>query len=177
VVLDEAYAEFLDAEGCGSSAPLLARYPNLVITRTFSKIHGLAALRVGYALGQPDVLAVLERVRESFNVGSLGLAAALAALADQGHAARVAATNAQCRDRLAEQLRRRGLDVGPSQTNFLLVDFGDAALAASVDAGLLARDIVVRPMRGYGLPQCLRITVGSEAQNARLLEALDEVRS
>ncbi len=118
---------------------------------------------------------MLERVRESFNVNSLGLAAALAAVADQGHAARVAAANAQCRDRLAGHLRDRGLGVGPSQTNFLLVDFGDAARAAAVDAGLLAADIVVRPMRGYGLPQCLRITVGTDAQNARLLECLDEV--
>jgi histidinol-phosphate aminotransferase len=173
VVLDEAYAEFLNADGAGSAAALLAHYPNLLITRTFSKIHGLAALRVGYALAQAEVLAVLERVRESFNVNALGLAAALAAVADQGHAAKVAQANAGCRERLAGHLRQRGLRVGPSQTNFLLVDFGSAERAAAVDAALLARDIVVRPMRGYGLPQCLRITVGSDEQNARLLEALD----
>ena len=174
VVVDEAYAEFLDAPDSGSAVALLPRYPNLVVTRTFSKIHGLAALRVGYALGQREVLGVLERVRESFNVNSLALAAAETALRDIGHVAGVADANACCRASLAEGLRARGWGVGPSQTNFLLVDFGDAAVAARVDAGLLARDIVVRPMRGYGLPQCLRITVGNASQNARLLDAIDE---
>ena len=175
VVLDEAYGEFLDQSGCGSALGLLPRYPNLLLTRTFSKLHGLAALRVGVLVGRPEVLAVLERVRESFNVNSLGLAAAAAALKDEAHIATVLHETAGHREALAIELKARGWFVHPSQTNFLLVDFGTAETAAAIDRGLLARDIVLRPMRGYGLPQCLRITVGKVEQNARLLKALDAV--
>jgi histidinol-phosphate aminotransferase len=175
VVLDEAYGEFLDQPGCESALSLIAKYPNLLVSRTFSKLHGLAALRVGVLVGRPEVLAVLERVRESFNVNSLGLAAAAAALKDTTHIAGVLRETAGNREALAIELKARGWFVHPSQTNFLLVDFGTPETAAAIDRGLLARDIVVRPMRGYGLPQCLRITVGRVEQNARLLKALDAI--
>ena len=173
VVVDEAYAEFVDAPDCASALPLLAKHPNLVVTRTFSKAHALAGLRVGYALAHPDCIAVMERVRESFNVNAPGLAAAQASLADAAHLAASLEANREQRQALAGALRARGLAVSPSQTNFLLVEFGDGT--ACVEAALLARGVILRPMGGYGLGDCLRITVGTESDNARLLAALDEV--
>jgi histidinol-phosphate aminotransferase len=171
-VVDEAYAEFVTDPAWRSAIELLPRCPRLAVTRTFSKIHGLAALRIGYALGAPALISLVERVRESFNVNQLGLAAAEAALSDQAHIERVRQNNAREREWLGEALRERGLWVGPSQGNFVLVRFGPDC--ARVDAGLLARGVVVRPMIGYGLPEYLRITVGLRADNERLLAALDE---
>jgi len=173
VVVDEAYAEFVDAPDYSTALPLVARHPNLVVTRTFSKAHALAGLRVGYAVAHPQLVAVMERVRESFNVNALGLAAAEAALADEDHLRASVAGNAAQRVALAEALRARGLKVSPSQTNFLLVEFGDAA--GRIEARLLSRGVVLRPMGGYGLGECLRITVGTEAGNDRLLGALDGI--
>jgi histidinol-phosphate aminotransferase len=173
VVIDEAYAEFVDAPEYASALPLLARHPNLVVTRTFSKAYALAGLRVGYAVAHPQLIAVMERVRESFNVNALGLAAAQAALADDEHLAASVAGNREQRDALAAALRQRGLAVSPSQANFLLVEFGDDT--ARVEAALVAQGVILRPMGGYGLGDCLRITVGTGAENARLLAALDEV--
>jgi histidinol-phosphate aminotransferase len=174
VVVDEAYAEFVDATGYASALSLLAHHRNLVVTRTFSKAYALAGLRVGYALANAGLLAVMERVRESFNVNMVGLAAAGAALEAVEHLAWSLARNAEQRAALAEALRQRGWFVHPSQTNFLLVEFG--AATPTIEAALLAQDVVVRPMAGYGLPQCLRITVGDPGENRRLLAALDSVR-
>jgi histidinol-phosphate aminotransferase len=173
VVVDEAYAEFADAPDYASALPLVPRHPNLVVTRTFSKAYALAGLRVGYAVAHPQLIAVMERVRESFNVNALGLAAAQSALADGAHLAQSVAANAQQRAALAQALQARGWSVSPSQTNFLLVELGPDA--SRIETALLARGVVLRPMGGYGLPECLRITVGTEGQNARLLAALDEV--
>jgi histidinol-phosphate aminotransferase len=173
VVVDEAYAEFVDAPDYASALPLLAQHPNLIVTRTFSKAYALAGLRVGCALAHPALIAVMERVRESFNVNAAGLAAAEAALADAAHLAAGVAGNRVQREALSKALRQRGLVVSPSQTNFLLVEFG--AQTAAIEAGLLARGVILRPMGGYGLGDCLRITVGTEPENARLLAALDEV--
>ena len=174
-VVDEAYAEFVSDLGWRSAVALLPRYPRLLVTRTFSKIHALAALRVGCVLGHPNLVALIERLRESFNVNQLGLAAAEAALGDQAHMERVRQANAAERERLAAALRTRGVWVGPSQGNFLLARFGGHA--ASVDAGLLRQGVVVRPMNGYGLGEYLRITVGRPSDNERLLAALDHVLS
>jgi histidinol-phosphate aminotransferase len=113
----------------------------------------------------------MERVRESFNVNIVGLAAAQAALDDDAHLAASLGGNARQRAELADALRERGWFVHPSQTNFLLVEFGPNTPA--IEASLLAQDVVVRPMAGYGLPQCLRITVGDADENRRLLAALD----
>jgi histidinol-phosphate aminotransferase len=169
VVVDEAYAEFV--EGGASALTLLATHPNLVVTRTFSKAYALAGLRIGFAVGHLELVALLERVRESFNVNIAGLAAAEAALDDREHLQWSLARNAEERAHLAESLASRGWFVHPSQTNFLLVEFG--ARTADIEAALLDAGIVLRPMRGYGLPDCLRITVGNRDENRRLLMALD----
>ncbi len=173
VVVDEAYLEYVTDPGLVSAVSLLDQHPNLVVTRTFSKAHGLAGLRVGYLLAAPGLVAVVERVRESFNVNGPGLAACEAALADREHVAWVRGRNAAERQALADALLARGIEVSPSQTNFLLVDFGRDA--APVEAGLVARGVVPRPMAGYGLPTCLRITVGTREENRCFLKALDEV--
>ena len=173
VVIDEAYAELADPAEVALALPLLARHPNLIVTRTLSKAYALAGLRVGYAIADPRLIAVMERVRESFNVNSLGLAAAEAALGDTAHLQWVRERNAEQRVVLADALRLRGLFVYPSQTNFLLVEFG--VRTAEIESALIARAVVLRPMTGYGLPQCLRITVGDASENRRLLQALDEV--
>jgi histidinol-phosphate aminotransferase len=173
VVVDEAYAEFADAPDYASALGLLPAHPNLIVTRTFSKAYALAGLRVGYAVAHPGLVAVMERVRESFNVNLVGLAAAEAALGDGEHLRWSLARNAEERGLLAEALRTRGRFVHPSQTNFLLVDFG--ADAARVEAALLERGVIPRPMGGYGLPGCLRITVGNRDENRRLRAALDEI--
>lgn len=171
VVVDEAYAEYVTDPALSSAIALIAEHPNLLVMRTFSKAHGLASLRVGYACGHPDLLAVLERVRESFNVNGPGLVAAEAALDDHDHITAVRVGNASERDWLRGGLLSRGWAVAPSQTNFVLVDF--AVDASAVEAGLLAQQVVPRPMRGYGLPTCLRLTLGTHTDNARLLAALD----
>jgi histidinol-phosphate aminotransferase len=171
VVVDEAYAEIADAPDYASALSLLPRHPNLVVTRTFSKAYALAGLRVGYAIASAGVAGVLERVRESFNVNAVALAAAEAALADDEHLRTTSAENARQRERLATALRERGWRVGPSQANFLRVEFG--AHTAAVEAGLLRQGVVPRPMGGYGLPHCLRISVGDAVGNRRFLAALD----
>jgi histidinol-phosphate aminotransferase len=173
VIVDEAYIEFVDAPGLESALSLAARFPNLVVTRTFSKAYGLAGLRVGYAVADSEVIALMERVRESFNVNSLGLAAALAALGDAEHLRWVRARNAEERAWLRAELERRGRFVHPSQTNFLLAEFG--ARTVAIEAALTALGVVLRPMGGYGLGECLRITVGTRSENQRLLAILDQV--
>lgn len=178
VVVDEAYAEFVDAPEWASALTLQTRYPNLLVTRTFSKAYALAGLRVGYAIAHPGLIAVMERVRESFNVNCAGLAAAEAALGDDEHLQWVLARNAEQRAFLTDALRKRGLKVFPSQTNFLLVQFaepGDETRVAQIDAALIAAGVVLRPMGGYGLGHCLRITVGNADENRRLLMELDKV--
>lgn len=173
VVLDEAYAEMADAPDFRSALSLRDAHPNLVVTRTFSKAYGLAGLRVGYLIAPRGLVAVMERIRESFNVNGPALAACEAALGDEAHLQWVCARNAEERARLAKALASRGLKVFPSQTNFLLVAFG--ARTAAVEAGLVERGVILRPMGGYGLGDCLRITVGNPDENRRLLAALDEV--
>jgi histidinol-phosphate aminotransferase len=170
VVVDEAYQEFVDDPALTTALRLLPKYPNLIVTRTFSKAYALAGLRVGYAVSFIENINVIERLRESFNVNSLALAAAEAALGDAQHVARSKSFNLAERAWLTEQLRARGLRVLPSQTNFILVDF--ARDAAPIEAALFDRGVIARPMGGYGLGEFLRISVGSRAENGRLLEAL-----
>ena len=129
--------------------------------------------RQGYALGHVDAIAGMERVRESFNVNGPCLAAAVAWLADASHLRESVDATRRERDALRDALARRGWKVWPSQTNFLLVEFG--AETADVERRLLAQGVVLRPMGGYGLPQCLRITVGTSIENAPLLAALDAI--
>lgn len=171
-VVDEAYAEFVDDTATPSALTLLPRFPRLIVTRTFSKGYAIAGLRVGYLVAHEGLIATMEPLRESFNVNLLGLAAAEAALGDEAHLRWLIDRNAEDRAWLAERLASKDLLVHPSQTNFLLVDFGREA--APIEARLLEQGVVVRPMIGYGLPTCLRISVGTRSENQRLMVALDE---
>nr|WP_244962457.1 histidinol-phosphate transaminase [Oleiagrimonas soli] len=170
VVVDEAYGEFMQVAGHASALSLMAAHPNLVVTRTFSKAYALAGMRVGYLVAHPSVAAVLERLRESFNLGLATQAAAVAALADSVYLHLTLTRNAEERAWLAAELAERGHRTLPSLTNFLLLDTGEDA--APLERHLFDRGVIVRPMGGYGLPQTVRISVGSRAENRRLLEAL-----
>jgi histidinol-phosphate aminotransferase len=170
IVVDEAYAEYVDAPNLSSALRLADRHPNVIVTRTFSKAYGLAGLRVGYLVAHPSVVAVIERLRESFNVNNIALAAAEAALGDASHLAKAVAFNCVERSWLSEGLSASGYRVLPSQTNFVLVDLGRDA--AGFERHLFERGVIVRPMGGYGLAQTVRISVGSRAENQRLLDAL-----
>jgi histidinol-phosphate aminotransferase len=170
VVLDEAYNEYLPPELRGDSARLLKRHPNLVITRTFSKAYGLAGLRVGYALAHPSVADVMNRVRQPFNVNSMALAAARAALDDMEFVARSYAENLQGMRQIEGGATRLGLDYIPSHGNFITVRVGKAQ---EIYKRLLKRGVIVRPVGGaYQLPEHLRVTVGTAEENERFLNAL-----
>ena len=170
VVLDEAYNEYLPPDLKSDSVKWLRRHPNLVVTRTFSKAYGLAGLRVGYALAQPSVADVMNRVRQPFNVNSVALAAAQAALDDMEFVARSFAENLQGLRQLEEGVRALGLEFIPSHANFITVRVGKAA---EVYKRLLRRGVIVRPVGGgYGLPEHLRVTVGTAGENERFLGAL-----
>jgi histidinol-phosphate aminotransferase len=170
VVLDEAYNEYLPAELRGDSVKLLKRHPNLVITRTFSKAYGLAGLRVGYALAHPSVADVMNRVRQPFNVNSIALSAARAALDDMEFVARSYAENLQGLRHLEEGSRALALDYIPAHGNFLTIKVGKAA---DIYKRLLRRGVIVRPVGGgYGLPEHLRVTIGTAEENERFLAAL-----
>ncbi|WP_440995930.1 histidinol-phosphate transaminase [Arhodomonas sp. SL1] len=176
VVLDEAYVDYaLDCPGYLDGTRWLERFPNLVITRTFSKIHGLAGLRVGYALSCPEIADLLNRARHPFNVNAAAQAAAVAALADTDHVRRSVALNREQRAHLAERLAALGLRVLPSAGNFLCVEVGQRSDA--VNEALLRAGVIVRPVGGYGLPRFLRVTVGTAAENERFLAALEAARS
>lgn len=170
VVADEAYHEYVDAPGLTTALGFADKYPNLVVTRTFSKAYGLAGARVGYLIAHPSVVAMLERLRESFNVNSIALAGAAAALRDKPWLAKSRAFNRAEREWLREELLERGCRCLPSQTNFLLCVLPQDA--AKLERRLFERGVIVRPMGGYGLPRALRISVGSRAENRRLLKAL-----
>ncbi len=173
VVLDEAYHEYSAPLGVPDGTRWLARHPNLVVTRTFSKAYGLAGLRVGYALSHPDVGDLLNRVRQPFNVSVPGLAAAAAALEDRAHLDATLALNRAGIERLRVALPALGVGAPASAGNFILADL--ARPAAPVNEALLRRGVIVRPVGNYGLPNHLRITTGTEAQNERLLAALSAV--
>jgi len=169
VVLDEAYNEYLRAELRGDSVKWLKRHPNLIITRTFSKAYGLAGLRVGYALAHASVADILNRVRQPFNVNSLALAAATAALDDMEFVARSFAGNLQGMRQIEEGARGLGLDFIASHGNFISVKVGKAG---EIYKRLLKRGVIVRPVGGYELPEHLRVTIGTAQENERFLTAL-----
>ncbi len=172
VVVDEAYQECQpDADG-SSALRLLDRHRNLLVTRTFSKAYALAGLRVGYAIGDAQAIAVLERLRESFNVSNVALAAAEAALADEAHLRVGLAHNERERARMAQAIAGLGWRIWPSRTNFLLVGFGSSERCARIERQLCGQAVILRPMVGYGLPHTLRVSVGSVAENDRLLSVL-----
>lgn len=173
VALDEAYFDYQDVELRSNARAWLDRYPNLLVCRTFSKIYGIAALRVGYSLSHPAVADLLNRVRQPFNNNALALIAAEAALADQDHVRESVELNTAERLRLPPLLQSMGLKILPSQANFLTIDF--ARNAAPVHQGLLERGIIVRPMASYGLPNFLRVSIGTRSENDRFIDALRDV--
>jgi histidinol-phosphate aminotransferase len=175
VVLDEAYYEFVDSPDYPDSLTYVksGRYPNVIVLRTFSKAYGIAGIRLGYGIAQPALLAPLRASMESFPVNRLAQVAGLAALEDNEFMARTVTVNAAGRAYLYCEFDRLGLAYAPSHTNFILVRVGHEAKAIYQE--LLVRGVIVRPCTGYDLPEYLRITVGTEAQNARLIEALEAV--
>ena len=170
VVLDEAYNEYLPPAERVETAAWLAEFPNLVITRTFSKIYGLAGLRIGYALASAEVADLMNRVRQPFNCNNLALAAATAALDDHEFVARSYALNRAGMEQIVAGLKRLGLTHIPSHGNFIAFKAGDAA---TVNQKLLKQGVIVRPIAGYGMPEWLRVTIGTESENGRFLTALE----
>jgi histidinol-phosphate aminotransferase len=179
LVIDAAYAEYVDAPDYEDGAHLAARHDNVVMLRTFSKIHGLAALRLGWAYCAPAVADVLNRVRGPFNISSAAQEAGIAALGDRDHVTHSASHNARWRDWFAAETRAIGLDPLPSVGNFVLLRFpgGPGRDAAAGLAQLKRHGILVRAMGGYGLPNCLRITIGTEDEIKAVAEALNEFQS
>lgn len=173
VVLDEAYIEYQQGENAPDGLKLLPDFPNLIVTRTFSKAWGLAALRVGYAIAHPAITDVLNRVRHPFNVNSPALAAATAVLADERYLQRSIQVNSEGMQQLVDGIGKLGLDYIPSFGNFVCVDC--AQEAAPVYQKLLHEGVIVRPVANYGMSQHLRVSIGLPDENQRLLEALAKV--
>jgi histidinol-phosphate aminotransferase len=172
-LVDEAYFEYVSVAGYPDCSRWLDEFPNLVVTRTFSKAHGLAGVRVGYGLSHPVIADALNRVRQPFNVNSLAMAAAVASLADPSHVQRGVALNRQGMQQLREAFAAMPLRCFPSAGNFVLVDCG--LPSGNVYEALLRLGIIVRPVAGYGLATHVRITVGTHAQNQRLIDAMRRV--
>ena len=172
VVMDEAYFEYVQEGDYPDSTQWLADFDNLVVTRTFSKAYGLAALRVGYSLSHPDVANLLNRVRQPFNVNTLAQSAALASLGDNDHIDESVRTNLRGMQQFEEAFSKMGLEWIPSVGNFITVDLKQKA--APVDKKLLRQGVITRPVANYGLPDHLRITIGLSEQNERCINALKE---
>jgi len=176
VAIDEAYYEYVDAPDYPQALPMLPARPNLMVLRTFSKIHSLAGLRVGYGVGHPDLVGELHKTREPFNVNMLGQAAAIACLDNWHEVEGRARRNREQRDWVESQLKRLGLDVVPSQTNFILVRC--EGTAGRMTQNLLLKGVIVRPMSAFGLGEgALRISIGLPDENRRCIEALEEILS
>ncbi|MBK3867546.1 histidinol-phosphate transaminase [Pseudomonas stutzeri] len=173
VVLDEAYIEYAEGQELPDGLAFLSDYPNLLVSRTFSKAYGLAALRVGYAICSPAIADVLNRVRQPFNVNSLALAGACAALDDVEYLVASRKMNDAGMAQLEAGFRQLGLEWIPSRGNFIAVDF--ARDAAPINQALLQAGVIVRPVAGYGMPTFLRVSIGTEQENARLLDVLKQV--
>ncbi len=173
VVLDEAYLEYVEEEEYPDGLRRLQRHPNLIVTRTFSKIHGLAGLRVGYGVSSPEVADVLNRVRQPFNCNLAALAAAEAALEDHHYVEHSRDLNTAGLAQLAEGFQRMKLDWIPSVANFITVDCG--CEVAPVYEALLREGVIVRPLAGAGMPRHLRVTTGLPGENDRFLAALRRV--
>ena len=171
VVLDEAYNEYLPPAERVDAVGWIKDFPNLVVTRTFSKIYGLAGLRVGYAVASKEVADLLNRVRQPFNVNNLAIAAACAALDDHLFIAESFELNRRGMEQIVAGLKRLGLEHIPSHGNFVTFRAGEAA---KVNQALLKQGVIVRPIAGYALPEHLRVTIGLESENARFLEALEK---
>jgi histidinol-phosphate aminotransferase len=176
LVLDAAYAEYVGRNDYGVGFELVDQHDNIVVTRTFSKVHGLAALRLGWMYGPPDIIDALNRFRDPFNVSAAASAAGVAAIADREHVARAVAHNEHWRQWLTETISAIGLNVTPSAANFVLIHFPErpGCTAPEADAFLTKRGLVLRAVGNYGLPNALRMTVGTEEANRLVVEALGQ---
>jgi histidinol-phosphate aminotransferase len=173
VVLDEAYNEFLAPEHQYESSDWVRQYPNLLVSRTFSKAYGLAGLRVGFSIAQPQLTDLMNRIRQPFNVNSMAQAAAVAALGDLEFLEKGARNNAAGYQQLTRAFDAMGLEYVPSYGNFVLVKVGnDDDAGARVNLALLRQGVIVRPVGSYGLPQWLRISIGLPQENAAFIAAL-----
>jgi histidinol-phosphate aminotransferase len=170
VIFDEAYFEFLDNPP--DTLRFVRRGRKVVVLRTFSKIHGLAGLRIGYAIAAPEMIEVLHKTRQPFNVNSIAQASALAALGDEAHLRETKRIVDEGRAYLQEQFAAMRISFVPAAANFVMVNVGDGC---AVFEELLRRRIIVRPLKGYGLPEWVRISVGTMEQNKKLISALREV--
>jgi histidinol-phosphate aminotransferase len=170
IVFDEAYYEFVD--DAPDLLPFVRQGRNVVLLRTFSKIHGLAGVRVGYGIARPELIEVLQKTREPFNVNSIGQVGALAALRDEEHQHRTKKTVDEGRAFLEKEFAALGLAFIPSKGNFILVNVGDGL---AVFRTLLKRKVIVRAMKGYNLPEWIRITIGTMEQNEKCIVALKHV--
>lgn len=175
VVLDEAYAEYIHGVDYADGIALQKEFANLIVTRTFSKVYGLAGLRVGYSVSSPQISNILNRVREPFNVNTLAQVAAIAALQDDDYLRRTIALNDAGRVQIERGLQQLGLSFIPSQGNFIAFDTGADAVA--VYNKLLAKGVIVRPVVPYGMPGYLRVSIGLDNENTLFLKALAEVLS
>jgi histidinol-phosphate aminotransferase len=172
-VLDEAYFEFVSQTETVDSIAWLKKYPNLIITRTFSKAYGLASLRIGYGLSSPEMADILNRVRQPFNNNSLALVAATAALDDAEHLTLTVENNARGMKQLTDGFKMLGLEWIPSAGNFVSVDLKQAGLP--IYEALLHKGVIVRPVGNYEMPNHLRISIGTETENTQFLQALANV--
>ncbi len=183
LVIDAAYAEYVTDEAYSDGADLVkaaidSGADNVVMTRTFSKIYGLASMRIGWAYLPESIAGAINRIREVFNVTSLSQAAGIVAVQDQDHIRKAKAFNAEWLPKVTHALEDMGIPVLPSQGNFILACFaGGEAESEAADAHLRADGIIVRPVGGYGLPDCLRITIGTEAENEALINSLKNFRA
>lgn len=172
VVVDEAYSEYISNSDYPDTLNYLSHYPNLVVTRTFSKVYGLAALRLGYSVSSPEIADMLNRSRLPFNVNTIAAKAACAALIDQEHVKNSIALNEQGMQQLENGLRKLHLDFIPSIGNFITVDVGDGT---SVYQKLLHEGVIVRPLKAYGMPKHIRVTIGTAGQNVRFLDTIERI--
>jgi histidinol-phosphate aminotransferase len=173
LVLDGAYAEYVEGEE-GASLALAQMHHNVVISRTFSKVYGLAAARLGWMYGSPDIIDAMNRIRGPFNVSTAAMLAGVAALQDREHLEKAVAHNRHWREWLTLQLRALGLAVTASQANFILIHFPQETgrTAVDADAFLSERGLILRRVDAYGLPHCLRLSVGSAEANEAVVSAL-----
>jgi histidinol-phosphate aminotransferase len=171
VVLDEAYNEYIPPAERADTTTWLAEFPNLVITRTFSKIYGLAGLRIGYGLASAEIADLMNRVRQPFNCNNLALAAATAALDDHEFVARSYALNRAGMAQILDGIKRFGFAHIPSHGNFLAFRVGDAE---RINQKLLRQGVIVRQVGGYGMPEWLRVTIGTERENQCFIDALEK---
>lgn len=175
VVLDEAYTEYVQLPDFPSGLELLEHYPNLIVTRTFSKAFGLAGLRVGFSVSNQQIANVLSRVRQPFNVNSLALVAAETALSDKTYLAETIQTNSRGMDFFESGLTQLGIDFIPSVGNFITIDLMQDAMP--VYQSMLEQGVIVRPLANYGMPHHLRISIGTQSENEQCLAVLAKVVS